>query len=724
MSELKVWYDGIELTQWLKVTMGKDEMLLPERIDDAISPGNRSGYELRSVKFGKRTIEMPFIISGDLRSKMSQIAQLLHTTETKKLIFSDRPERYYMAIPEGEIELPEKDVVDLTGTIKWICYDPYAYSVREDEFSFADEAETIDLTLDYAGKIFGDTSLNPNAIMGAQWHEIESRDPSSFWWEWEQINYAKVTKQDGVCGSYTRPDSEESRQSMVANNAFDSTRLMMKFNIYDSIEKQQPGIWQKYGLVESYAKHEWLAANMQSMSFDIWSYGHGGSGYGVKVQLWNGTEWTGNQTNSASKPTKNAYNFATANEAMIYIDSDGYFYALTGTNDASATVDSTTYLDYACIKMIITTPVADGLVVTNNGELPVPIRFEMTNHGQNGFLGISNDSEAILLGMIGQQDGGTTTRSERLWTTNQNNANGLKQWTLNDGVINTWNAVAHQEGNFEDPSVIKEGRWRLRNAQPDIATAWGKGDSNAMGWHGPSASATFPADSTGAVGAKNFTARFYIQYLFGNMNQSGLQECNLWGPDKELLVSVEAWKDCNAHNSFSIRIGNNWAWRDLNNARWDNFFGSILIKRFGNTYTIEIQNVEGSGPKTKQTISYDDPDSAAVLCEGMTYWKTRWGNTTSYNNVMYNDLYDFWFEKANVDHYVDVPNTFNENDTIVITGNDNKVKTTVNNTLAIGLQDVGSKPIMAYPGNNHVAFMYSDFASRPDVKAFIRKKYL
>lgn len=84
MSELKVWYDGIELTQWLKVTMGKDEMLLPERIDDAISPGNRSGYELRSVKFGKRTIEMPFIISGDLRSKMSQIAQLLHTTETKK----------------------------------------------------------------------------------------------------------------------------------------------------------------------------------------------------------------------------------------------------------------------------------------------------------------------------------------------------------------------------------------------------------------------------------------------------------------------------------------------------------------------------------------------------------------------------------------------------------------------------------------------------------------
>jgi hypothetical protein len=24
MSELKVWYDGIELTQWLKVTMGKD----------------------------------------------------------------------------------------------------------------------------------------------------------------------------------------------------------------------------------------------------------------------------------------------------------------------------------------------------------------------------------------------------------------------------------------------------------------------------------------------------------------------------------------------------------------------------------------------------------------------------------------------------------------------------------------------------------------------------
>lgn len=709
MSELKVWYDGIELTQWLKVTMGKDEMLLPERIDDAISPGNRSGYELRSVKFGKRTIEMPFIISGDLRSKMAQIAQLLHTTETKKLIFSDRPERYYMAIPEGEIELPEKDVVDLTGTIKWICYDPYAYSVREDEFTFNDEEQQINVTTNYQGKLYGDLGSNPNII----YKSTDYRSLDLLSWELDQEQYFNVGEKDGIGAYYN---------SNIIN---DTCRLIFKFNVFESINRSQPNFWQKYGITDYTDKLQWLRDHMDSLTFNCWSYGRGSQGYLAYIQYWDGEEWTGTQKNSASVPTLNSYTFDKS-RAVDFIDSNGYIYFMTIATPASESIPTSIYADYVELQLALALPVSDSINIVNEGPLPVPVRFEITNHEDNGFIGITDDSESILLGSVGQIDTMDNKKSERLFTTNQDNDIGLSQWTINDGVVNDYNPnhPTIQSGNFEDPSVIREPRWRLRNKQQDMVEAWGPGSPSGIGWHGPSASVTFPADSDGAFGAQNFSARFYVQSLFGDMSESGIQNCNLWGPNKELIISVEQWKDVNAHNSMQIRIGNQWAFRDLNNQRWDNFLGSILIKRFGNTYTISLENSEGNGPKTQQTITYTDPTSAKILCTGMTYWKARWGNTTSYNNVMWNDLYDFWFQKDNVDKFVDIPNTFAEGDVIDINDNEYKVETTVNGTQMLILQNIASKPIIANPGNNIVNFLYSDFARRPDVKAYIRKKYL
>lgn len=693
---------------------------------DTIKVGQQDGERIQGHSIPPREITIKYQINADsperFRAIFYELNQILSGVDNK-FYFADDPEKYFIGTLE-EASVPDGGKLQVVSDFTILCNDPYAYSVREDEFTFNDEAETVDLTLDLAGKVFGDLNSNPNSIWGAQWHEIESRVPSSFGWEWEQENYAKIIKQDGVSGSYTRPESEQERQWMIAEDDFYSTRLMVKFDILNGINKAYPGFWSKYGLIDKNTKLDWLKDNLQSFEFDVWSYGVGASGYGVKVQYWNGSEWTGTETNTSKAPTKNSYTFTKAEEIISYLDADGYFYALTGTNDADATHDSTTWMDYTCVKLSVALPVADAINVVNDGPLAAPVRFELTNHGDNGYFGITNDSQSILLGNATEIDGGNSSKSERLFTTNQDNANGLAQWTLNDGVINDWNEVPVQSGNFEDPSVIMESRWRLRNAQTDIATAWGAGDAGGRGWHGPSASATFPADSAGAVGAYNFTARFYIQFLFGSMSQAGLQEVNLWGPDKELLVSVQAWKNVNKHNSIKIRIGNQWAYLDENNARWDNFFGSILIKRFGNTYTITIESIEGSGPKTKETKTFDDPTTAAILCEGMTYWKARWGNETNYNKVMYNDLYDFWFQKDNVDHYVDIPNTFFEGDTINVSGNENKVVTDINGTQSLVLQNMGSKTIMAKPGDNIISFMYSDFANRPDVKAYIRKKYL
>lgn len=673
--------------------------------------GNQDGERVQNKRYPARTITVTYQVDAPTPQRFREIYYLLNTLlqgDNVKLYFLDDTTKYFRGTVSAIDSVPGgKDSVVSSFTI--LCNDPFAYSMTEDSFNF-NNAGTQDLTLDFSNKIQGDFSGNPNLIQGCEKLEIESRPPDSLWWEWDQGSYDRIARQDNACGSYAR------------DKPGNSTRLVMRYDVVKWLDIKVPGIWQSLGLVERDDQIAWLGNHLKKFYTEVWSWGKGASGFGVKVQYWNGTEWTGTEANSAYIPTKNQYSLA--GQAAATAMNDGYFYVLTGTNDADAATPSVIFLDYAKLDITIDLPTSNTLMISNEGPLPVPIRFELTNHDDNGYFTVANKSESTTIGKPSDVDGGQVDNSERLFTRDNNSANGLKQWTLNAGVINTWNEIPVQSGNFEDPAVIKEKAWRLRNKQSDIATAWGAGDPSGRGWHGPSASCTFPADSKGAVGAKNWTARWYAQFLFPNMKATGIQQFNIWGPDKELIISVQMWKDVGKHGSVSIRIGNQWAYKDLNNVRWDNFFGPILIKRFGNTYTITLQNVDGSGPKTKQTLSYTDAASAKVLAEGMTYWKARWGNTTKYNTVMYNDMYDFWFTKDNVETYVDIPNLFSEGDKVVIDGQDGKATTTINGALDLSMQHIGSQPVLAYPGQTAVTLMYSDFASTPDCTAFIRRKYL
>lgn len=671
---------------------------------DTLTVGNQNGERLRSRRYPAREITIKYQVDAATTERFREIFYQLNALlqgQNNKFYFLDDTTKYFIGTL-SEIEAVPGGSNSVVSSFTILCNDPFAYAMREDSFAVA-SAGTYDFKLDFANKIFGDFSSNPNKIYGAEWHEIENRAPDSLWWEWEQENYNKLAKQDGVSGSYTRTD--------IGN----STRLVMRFDVINAIEQQMPGLWQRLGLIELSERLAWLSDHIKKFYVEVWSYGHGASGYGTKVQTWSGTEWIGSQANTASKPEKNTYSFAGQEAAAAM--TDGYFYVLTGTNDADATTPTVSYLDYAALSISVDAPATKNAVtVTNDGPLPVPVRFELTNHDDNGFFGLTSDKESILIGKPNDIDGGVVAKSERLFTTKQDNSIGLSQWTINNGVLNDWNETPQQIGKFDPPY---EKRWRVRNTNQGIPTNWGPHTANGRGWHGPSLYTEFANDSQGATGAINWSARAYV-WIGGSLKQSGLTQINISGPDRELLASVQLWSGINQHGSIKIRIGNHWAYIDENNPRWDNFFGSVVFKRHGDAYTVEVQDVEG-GKHTKQTISYLDPDSAAIKAVGFTYWKAMWG---SWDQITYQDFYDFWFQKNNVEDYVDVPNVFSDGDQVVIDGQDGKVTTTINGTLSIALQDVGSQPILAYPGDNVVNVLYSDFASAPDVTAYIRKKYL
>ena len=116
-------YNGVDLTPFLsfikaKRTIGNERKLTTEDILG-------TGEELQEVTFGAKTIEVTVSLasreiagsrfidtteyltvgSEELNELREQIARVLNTRETHELVLPDEPNRYYNAIPTGDVEL-------------------------------------------------------------------------------------------------------------------------------------------------------------------------------------------------------------------------------------------------------------------------------------------------------------------------------------------------------------------------------------------------------------------------------------------------------------------------------------------------------------------------------------------------------------------------------------------------------------------------------------------
>lgn len=500
--------------------------------------------------------------------------------------------------------------------------------------------------------------------------------------------------------------SEIWRQSMP--------HMMIKFDVLQTMEQADPGFWTKYGKHGRAEQLVWLKDALNNVKFKAWAYGKGYSGNNLTMKFWDGTDsWDGTESHNTSAPTLFERDFGAPADFFNYVSPDGYVYInlYPEYNDSSKDTDSYVYLDYFQAELNIDLPTSDSLTVTNNGPFAVPIRFELTNHGDNGFIGIqgAKADEKVLIGSPDQTDGGILEKSERLFTLDQSTADLTKQFKFNIGTIGP-NYHATQTGSFF-VDWSDNGRWRARTTRE----GFGKGD----GWHGPSIHRDFEADSSGVVGADNFTNRNYW-WFSADLNQAGLQSVTLQGANGEHLVTVQMWSPVNGNSALKVMIGLGAepVYEDIN-SRWNSFKGEVKINRSGNTYTINVSDAEGTGHGI-QTITYDDPESAKVKCTGWTHWKAMYDDQP-YGGM---DLYDTWYQVDNVNNYVDIPNIFNDGDEIKIGGTDRRVDTYINNVKSLTMQYVESRPVVAYPGTNIINFSYSTFADRPDVIAYMRRKYL
>lgn len=848
MSLLQVWFDGQELTQFMKVTMGVDRTLLPERIDDAGAIGNRDGQHFNKHSYyGTRSIEVPFIIDEtNIRNKATELARILFVKEPKQLIFSDQPDRYWMAMPDtSTIPYSEDDVLNVEGTLKFICYDPFAYAVNVDTFEHDSDEQKIVAQSDFNGKVAGNTSPVPHVIyQGKEPNTVAMTPPSGYsseistnlyaalksvdqqsasvqstverktaitqsvfplandsagpayldefslqgtninirgWFAWEgyathPYNYiiitdddwrneyarVKVTLQDSpdVDKVYTNfnnskkcrfvgtlpyvkgmgnkdlrihfrySDSENGEgdwcnATFIASSEDDwqqtAPHLMVKFDVLNAFEQSKPGFWNKYQVYGREAQTSWLKGKLDSARFNAWVNGSGASGNNATMQVWDQkNSWVGKVSTNSATPSLLSYNYTTSDELFTYISADGYMYfnIFPQYQITSDTKNSVINLDYFEGELTVNLPAAAAITINNNGYLPVSVEFEITNHGQNGFIGVQSQDRNVLIGNPNEVDGGVVSQSETLFQTDKTATDLTQQFKINGGVTGGDEDI-RQVGDLRVGNT--NGMWAAVNGNEDGKNHFGAATSGTgRGWHGPSLHRDFFDDTNGTTGADNFTCVTTLWWN-GNVDQSGLTNIVMNGANGEKLATVQFYKGQNENTTFLIRNSDDTViYIDSNNPRWNNFIGVVNIQRFGDVWTIDAQDTM-SGSDTRETRNFNQTESGKIKVTGWTYQKCQWSGVEP---IASQDFYDMWFRKENVDKYVDVPNTFKDGDVITIGGGENKVTTSVNGALNLSLQDVGSRPIMANRGTTVVSFLTSTFAEAPDVKAKIRKKYL
>lgn len=131
---LSVKFNDQELGKYLNVLSGFSPFNGVDRETELLDGAEScKGEEFGYTTYKSRLIEMPFELIGDIAESYNKIQKILNVSEPKKLVFGNYPNRYFYAIPNGNLDITQVSIFG-KGTITWIVPDGVAYSVAEFDF--------------------------------------------------------------------------------------------------------------------------------------------------------------------------------------------------------------------------------------------------------------------------------------------------------------------------------------------------------------------------------------------------------------------------------------------------------------------------------------------------------------------------------------------------------------------------------------------------------------
>lgn len=133
-KNLIVSYGGVKAPSFFVPEKINTE-ILPSTANKSLEVPMKSGAFFVNKKYGIRTFTVPYTIEAPTDAEVmpyaDQLAKWLDYNEPQKLVLGDSPDRYYMAIINGETDF-ERTTILGKGTLEFVCFDPHAYGEEQE----------------------------------------------------------------------------------------------------------------------------------------------------------------------------------------------------------------------------------------------------------------------------------------------------------------------------------------------------------------------------------------------------------------------------------------------------------------------------------------------------------------------------------------------------------------------------------------------------------------
>ncbi len=353
---------------------------------------------------------------------------------------------------------------------------------------------------------------------------------------------------------------------------------------------------------------------------------------------------------------------------------------------------------------------SDGILeatVTNSGNVPVSIDYEITHNADSGYIGIINDQGTMQFGKYEELDGEDYIDSEQLLSISD-------FFSASDDTTGT----EYMHPSYGVSGTLKTSSWWGNNF-----LSLGTQGTVTGGLNGGMRTLTIPADSSGNVGAKNFYSYFHVLQYAGLMGQTGEMSLSFLDKDNKLIAGLnwcksdasgntgyyELWSMGKVLKKYTyqtnhIRTQNPWYWN----------WGHCDLRKEGSKLTFFYW---GGYP------SYIIPEVEDLICTKVQFSVKEFKGKTG-NKFMTNlGMNQFQFTKTNVDKWKDTPNRYSSGDVSKIDGESSKYY--LNDMYTPQDEVLGTKYFKANPGDNTIQFATSEWTTTaPTVTVKIREAWL
>lgn len=357
------------------------------------------------------------------------------------------------------------------------------------------------------------------------------------------------------------------------------------------------------------------------------------------------------------------------------------------------------------------TNVGNTITIENSGTYPTPVSFEIEHQSDNGFIGLVNTKSVIQVGNPDEIDGYDYSQNESRLFNDFNSPDELTKWQLNK-IQPSYYKPKTLGGGFEvKPGVNDDGSLQVKD--------YAGGDDNTM-WYGPSIYRDLEPNSNGDNTAGNFLLKSLVQAWANTPDDYGVHELTVMDENMKPLCGFYFrklnWATYDMQLYMFVRDTVVMKWEGPSASLMRDFLGNILIEKNGADFTFTVTNQTNGA---SGAYHLHDEEAGKAKAKGVVYWTGRAGKLATFDKQL------FWVEIIEtVGKWNDSKNMFSKADKVTIDCTDRTVKPYLNGSQVLDIMDIGSRPIIAPPGESVVTVAASTFAKPLKVTAKIRERWL